>query len=93
MTTTADNGQQRVILQIEGMTCAACVSTVQGALEGVGGVSGATVALGVDTATVSYDPNATAVRQLIGAVKSVGYGTAAEGKDLRAAVVAFRVDR
>ena len=78
MTTTADNAQQRVILQIEGMTCAACVSTVQTALEGVGGVSGATVALGVDTATVSYDPSATAVRQLIGAVKSVGYGTAAD---------------
>ncbi len=78
MTTTAGNEQQRVILQIEGMTCAACVSTVQTALEGVGGVSVATVALGVDTATVSYDPSSTEVRQLVGAVKSVGYGTAAD---------------
>ena len=77
MTTTADN-EQRVILQIEGMTCAACVHTVQTALAGVSGVGDATVSLGADTATVAYNPSATQVRQLVGAVKSVGYGIAAD---------------
>ena len=78
MTTQTPDEQQRITLQIEGMTCAACVHTVQTALEGVSGVSVATVSLGADTAMVAFDPNATQVQQLIGAVKSVGYGTAAD---------------
>ena len=75
MTTSADSTAQRVILPIEGMTCAACVQTVQGALAGVTGVSDATVSLGTDTATVLYDPTTAQVRDLMVAVKSVGYGT------------------
>ena len=75
MTTSAESTQQRVLLPIEGMTCAACVQTVQGALAGVTGVSDATVSLGTDTATVLYDPASAQVRDLMVAIKSVGYGT------------------
>ena len=75
MTTSAEHTEQRVILPIEGMTCAACVQTVQGALAKVTGVGDATVSLGTDTATVLYDPALAQVRDLMGAIKSVGYGT------------------
>ena len=74
MTTSAGSVRQRVILPIEGMTCAACVQTVTGALAGVTGVSDATVSLGTDTATVIYSPTSTQLRDLMAAVKSVGYG-------------------
>ena len=43
MTTSADSAAQRVILPIEGMTCAACVQTVQGALAGPGASASARV--------------------------------------------------
>ena len=75
MTTNAESAEQRVILKIDGMTCAACVHTVQTALQRVGGVSAATVSLGDDTATVTYDTSSTEVRQMMAAVESAGYGT------------------
>ena len=78
MTTSAESAERRVVLQIEGMTCAACVHTVQSALEGLTGVHSAVVSLGADTATVAYDAGSTQVQQMLGAVKSVGYGTAAD---------------
>jgi Cu+-exporting ATPase len=84
MSVEAADAKKLVKLPIEGMTCAACVFTVQTALEKVSGVTVATVSLGDDTATVTYDPASVQVRQLMTAVKSVGYGT---GSDTVAFVV------
>ncbi|MCH8198933.1 MAG: heavy metal translocating P-type ATPase [Chloroflexi bacterium] len=78
MTTSLERAERRVLLPIEGMTCAACVQTVQGALAAVTGVSDATVSLGTDTATVLYDPASAQVNSLMAAVKSVGYGTSGD---------------
>jgi P-type Cu+ transporter len=66
--------EKRITLRIEGMTCAACVHTVQGALEHVPGVDVATVNLATETADIAYDLGETGVQKLVQAVRSVGYG-------------------
>ncbi|HEY0405989.1 MAG TPA: heavy metal translocating P-type ATPase [Pyrinomonadaceae bacterium] len=77
---------ERVELPITGMTCAACARRIERKLSKVSGVKQAGVNFATSRATVEYDPRATGVRQLIGAVKEVGYDTA------RAASAAFIVD-
>ena len=67
-----------ITLRIEGMTCAACVHTVQTALAGVEGVRDATVNLATETAAVTYEPDAAAIRQMVQAVRSAGYGAGAD---------------
>jgi Cu+-exporting ATPase len=78
MTTNTESAEQRITLKIDGMTCAACVHTVQTALQRVDGVTDAIVSLGDDTATITYDASSTEVRQMMAAVDSVGYGTGAD---------------
>ena len=59
-------------LQIEGMTCASCVSRVEKALCKVPGVSGATVNLATEQATVHLQ-SALPVAVLLAAVDKAGY--------------------
>ncbi|WP_319824644.1 copper-translocating P-type ATPase [Thalassovita sp.] len=59
-------------LQIEGMTCAACVGRVEKALSGVRGVSEAAVNLATETARVTYDDPAD-LTGLVAMLKSAGY--------------------
>ena len=58
---------------ISGMSCAGCVSTVEGALKGVPGVAEATANLGERTAMVRGE---VAVADLVAAVKQAGYDAA-----------------
>ena len=60
-------------LDIDGMTCASCVSRVEKALAKVPGVKRASVNLATERATVDAAPDVTAV-QLAEAVKQAGYG-------------------
>ncbi|WP_431208127.1 heavy metal translocating P-type ATPase [Burkholderia cepacia] len=60
-------------LDIEGMTCASCVSRVEKALAKVPGVTRASVNLATERATVDAAPDVTAAR-LAEAVKQAGYG-------------------
>ncbi|MGN6032332.1 MAG: heavy metal translocating P-type ATPase, partial [Thermomicrobiales bacterium] len=61
-------------LEIEGMTCAACVRRVEKALDTVDGVAAASVNLATERATVSLDPGATVDPQaLVAAVSAAGY--------------------
>ena len=55
------------------MTCAACVSHVEHALEGVPSVRGAVVNLATERATVTWDDDA-ALREAIDAIEDAGYG-------------------
>jgi Cu+-exporting ATPase len=64
------------------MTCAACVHTVQGALEHVPGVDLATVNLATETADIAYDLGETGVQKLVQAVRSVGYGAGTDQVNL-----------
>ncbi|CAM2162001.1 Copper-transporting ATPase 1 [Burkholderia cepacia] len=60
-------------LDIDGMTCASCVSRVEKALAKVPGVTRASVNLATERATVDVAPDVTAAR-LAEAVKQAGYG-------------------
>ena len=61
-----------VELQVEGMHCAACVSTVERSLNSIDGVE-ATVNFATERATVAYPPGV-GVDDLVGAVAGAGYG-------------------
>ncbi|MDQ3688301.1 MAG: heavy metal translocating P-type ATPase [Acidobacteriota bacterium] len=67
---------ERVDLPITGMTCAACARRIERKLSKAPGVRSASVNFATSRATVQYDAAATGVRELIDAVKDVGYGTA-----------------
>ena len=64
---------ERSVLNIGGMTCAACVSHVEGALKGTQGVLSASVNLATETATVEYVPAVASLQDLGGSVAAVGY--------------------
>src|ERR671935_1981447 len=65
-----------VDLAVGGMTCASCVARVERKLKRVPGVQEATVNLATERAAVAYDPTATTVADLIGAVEAAGYSAA-----------------
>jgi copper chaperone CopZ len=64
----------RIVLPIEGMSCAACARTVQDALRGTPGVAAATVNYATAKAAVDYDDGATGVVGLVQTVRQAGYG-------------------
>ena len=63
----------RILLPVEGMTCASCAATVQEALAGAPGVTSAAVNFATNKAAVEYDDAQTNVAQLIGSVREAGY--------------------
>jgi Cu+-exporting ATPase len=73
-----------VTLPIKGMTCAACVSRVQQALEGLDGVLGVSVNLATERATLEYIPGEVGPREFREAVKEAGYEVlqVEQGEDL-----------
>ena len=69
MTETTD----KIVLPVEGMTCAACQATVQRALTKAPGVEKAAVNLMTNEATVHYDPSTTSPDALVNAINDTGY--------------------
>ncbi len=63
----------RISLRIGGMTCASCVARVEGALRKTQGVKDAAVNLATEEASVTFDPSAVALPELIKAVEDAGY--------------------
>ncbi|VWB54893.1 putative cation-transporting ATPase membrane protein [Burkholderia lata] len=74
-------------LDIDGMTCASCVSRVEKALAKVPGVSRASVNLATERATVDAAANVSAA-QLVATVKQAGYGATPTVTDAGAAAFA-----
>ena len=97
-TTPHHQPDSRVLLDVEGMHCAGCVSAVQQALEATAGVSSATVNLTLGQAAVATSPG-TSMARLIEAIEESGYQAtpativSAETMDAReeAEVVQWRV--
>ncbi|MBT2300325.1 heavy metal translocating P-type ATPase [Variovorax paradoxus] len=79
-------------LQIEGMTCASCVSRVEKALAKVPGVASATVNLATEKAEVELTDRTLDVHSLISAVQKAGYAAheAEEEAPIAPATVARR---
>ena len=72
MTTAAPASD--LTIAVQGMTCAACSSRVQRALERTPGVSSANVNLMTSMASVSYDPSTVSPGRLVDAIRDTGYG-------------------
>ena len=67
--------EQRVRLDLEGMTCASCAARIERKLNRLEGVE-ATVNYATEEAAVTYDPSAVSVDDLIATVEAVGYHAA-----------------
>jgi Cu+-exporting ATPase len=63
-------------LPISGMTCASCVSHVEGALKELPGVSNVVVNLATNKANLTYDPQRVTMEDMRRAVDDVGYAVA-----------------
>jgi P-type Cu+ transporter len=72
--TTASPASTRIVLPVEGMTCAACSNRVGRALRKLDGVEVANVNFATHRAAVTYDPAKVVPEQLKAAVEKVGYG-------------------
>lgn len=68
------------IIRVGGMTCAACVGRVEGALKSVDGVVSAVANIGNNTATVEYDETRASVKQLEDAIRGAGYQVISENR-------------
>jgi len=64
---------EKVLLPIQGMTCASCVNKVQKALSSVKGVVQASVNFATERASVEYIPEEVSIRDLKKAVEEAGY--------------------
>jgi len=71
----ASTPQQRVDLNLEGMTCAACAARIEKVLNRVPGVQ-ASVNFATETATAHFDPEAANIDLLVAAVERAGYHAA-----------------
>jgi Cu+-exporting ATPase len=60
-------------IPIEGMHCASCVLRVENSLKKVAGVTGASVNLATEQATVAFDPQSCTLDSLYQAVEDAGY--------------------
>ena len=64
---------EKVVLPIQGMTCASCVNRVEKALGSLKGVIQASVNFATERASVEYIPDEVSIRDLKNAVREAGY--------------------
>jgi Cu+-exporting ATPase len=66
-------GMDKLVLPIQGMSCASCVKKVENALNGLEGVARASVNFATERATIQYIPGAVSMADFRRAVKEAGY--------------------
>ena len=71
--TQAANGLSRVVIPVEGMSCATCEIPVRHALRRIDGVKSTHVSAATKSATVDYEAAKTNPEQLVAAINSTGY--------------------
>ncbi|MCX8003136.1 MAG: heavy metal translocating P-type ATPase [Anoxybacillus mongoliensis] len=64
---------EKVTLDIEGMTCAACATRIEKGLNRMEGVTSATVNLATNSAVVEYKEGVTSVEDILEKMKQLGY--------------------
>jgi len=67
------NGLSRVVIPVEGMSCATCELPVRHALKRIDGVKSTHVSAATKSATVDYESAKTNPQQLVAAINSSGY--------------------
>jgi len=65
-----------VTLPVEGMTCASCVNTIEGALNKAEGVAKAVVNFATEKATIEFDPQTLTESDLVKIIEGTGYRVA-----------------
>lgn len=68
----------KTVIQVHGMSCAACVRRIERGLEGVSGVTRASVNLAASRAVVEYDPALTNEAQIRQKITDLGYDAVEE---------------
>ncbi|KAH7569682.1 hypothetical protein JRO89_XS06G0241100 [Xanthoceras sorbifolium] len=68
-----EEGMKRIQVRVTGMTCAACSTSVEGALMAVNGVVKASVALLQNKADVVFDPNSVNDEDIKNAIEDAGF--------------------
>jgi Cu+-exporting ATPase len=73
--TCAPQGEKiaQMTLELEGMSCASCALRIEKGLKKLPGVREAHVNLATERATVTFDPSAVSVQQMLDKVSAVGY--------------------
>ena len=74
----ASQTQDRIVLPISGMTCAACVSHVSHALEELPVVTDVNVSLASEKASIQLSDSSLQVEELVNALEDAGYGISTE---------------
>ena len=69
----------RVVLHIEGMSCASCSAAVKVRLERLDGVSAARVVFAEKRADVTYDPARVTPARMVEEINDMGYRARVEG--------------
>ncbi|SBT06063.1 Heavy metal transport/detoxification protein [Candidatus Accumulibacter aalborgensis] len=64
---------EKVVIEIAGMSCQACVKTVNAVLTALPGVEQVEVALAAGQASISYDPELANVTQFKEAIEAAGF--------------------
>lgn len=64
---------ERVVLNVEGMSCEHCVNAVKNALGELVGVSHTDVSLEAKTVTVEYDADKVSIENIRDAIEDEGY--------------------
>ena len=87
LTARTEARRETISLAVGGMTCAACVSHIQHALDGTDGVTSATVNLATGRAAVEFLPDRVSVWGLRRAIEDAGYSAGIDSEDAHAATV------
>ncbi len=66
---------KKVIIPIDGMSCASCQGNVRKNLKGTNGVSAVVVSLEHRNATVTFDSMFVSTQQLVNKINGIGYTT------------------
>ena len=77
--TTITNDTNRITLDVQGMTCAACPVTVIKSLEKLEGVQDVQATLSPPEAVVVYDPNKVSIKKLVEATTNAGFPSSIKG--------------
>ena len=64
---------EKIVLNVEGMSCEHCVKAVAGAVEALPGIAGVIVDLDGKTATIEHDPSLSPLSMIKSAIEEEGY--------------------
>ncbi|KAJ1916330.1 Cu(2+)-transporting P-type ATPase [Tieghemiomyces parasiticus] len=90
LTGAIPDGLAQVQLEIQGMTCASCVASIERAVNNLPGIDSVSVALLAQRATVIYDPDRQTDASIAAAIEGAGFGATALA-DTQAGTVELQV--